>query len=162
MTSTGEAIGYDTTLPRAMYKALIASGLKLPKYGTVMVSVADGDKEEMLPLVEKFYRLGYNIEATAGTGNFLKSHGIRTRIRRRSDHERDEILDSIRSGYVSYVINTRPVTAGWHDGDGMAIRRCAIENGVTLFTSLDTVRVLLEVLEEITIGISTIDKGRIC
>ena len=162
MKSTGEAIGYDTTLPRAMYKALIASGLKLPKYGTVMVSVADGDKEEMLPLVEKFYRLGYNIEATAGTGNFLKSHGIRTRIRRRSDHERDEILDSIRSGYVSYVINTRPVTAGWHDGDGMAIRRCAIENGVTLFTSLDTVRVLLEVLEEITIGISTIDKGRIC
>ncbi len=127
-----------------------------------MVSVADGDKEEMLPLVEKFYRLGYNIEATAGTGNFLKSHGIRTRIRRRSDHERDEILDSIRSGYVSYVINTRPVTAGWHDGDGMAIRRCAIENGVTLFTSLDTVRVLLEVLEEIAIGISTIDKGRIC
>ena len=162
MKSTGEAIGYDTTLPRAMYKALIASGLKLPKYGTVMVSVADGDKEEMLPLVEKFYRLGYNIEATAGTGNFLKSHGIRTRIRRRSDHERDEILDSIRSGYVSYVINTRPVTAGWHDGDGMAIRRCAIETGVTLFTSLDTVRVLLEVLEEITIGISTIDKGRIC
>ena len=159
MKSTGEAIGYDETLSRAMYKALTASGLHLPNYGTVMVSIADADKLEALELIRRFYNLGFNIEATSGTAEFLKSHNIRTRIRRKYSEGSTEILDSIRAGYVSYIINTRPVTTGPHDEDGMAIRRCAIENGVTMFTSLDTVRVLLEVLEEITIGISTIDSN---
>ena len=157
MKSTGEAIGYDETLSRAMYKALTASGLHLPNYGTVMVSIAGADKLEALELIRRFFNLGFNIEATSGTAEFLKSHNIRTRIRRKYSEGSTEILDSIRAGYVSYIINTRPVTTGPHDEDGMAIRRCAIENGVTMFTSLDTVRVLLEVLEEITIGISTID-----
>ena len=70
----------------------------------------------------------------------------------------EEILKTIRSGYVSYVINTRAILSGIHYGDGVSIRRCASENNVTMFTSLDTVRVLLDVLEEITIGISTIDE----
>ena len=157
MKSTGEAIGYDVTLSRAMYKALTATGLHLPNYGTVMVSLADEDKEEALPLIRRFYQLGFNIEATAGTAAFLKNHGIRTRVRRKPKEGSQEILDSIRAGYVSYIINTRSVTAVGHDVDGVAMRRCAIENGVTMFTSLDTVRVLLDVLEEITIGITTID-----
>lgn len=156
MKSTGEAIGYDEKLPRAMYKALIASGVKMHNYGTVLVTLADEDKKEALSIVKRFYDMGFNIEATVGTGEFLKAHGIRTRIRRKLSENSNEILESIRSGYVSYVINTRAVLSGIHYEDGLAIRRTAIENNVTMFTSLDTVRVLLDVLEEITIGVSII------
>ncbi|MCQ2531630.1 MAG: carbamoyl-phosphate synthase large subunit [Saccharofermentans sp.] len=157
MKSTGEAIGYDEKLHRAVYKALIASGIKLQNYGTVMVTLADEDKEEALPLVRRFYELGFNIEATIGTAEFLKEHGIRTRIRRKLSEGSDEILRSIRAGYVSYVINTRAIKSGIHYEDGVAIRQCATENNVTIFTSLDTTRMLLDVLEELTITVSTID-----
>lgn len=157
MKSTGEAIGYDNKLSRAMYKALIASGIHLQNYGTVMVTIADEDKEEALPLVRRFYNMGFNIEATVGTADFLKEHGIRTRIRRKLSEGSEEILESIRAGYVSYVINTRAILSGVHYEDGVAIRRCASQNNITMLTSLDTVRVLLDVLEETTIGISTID-----
>ena len=158
MKSTGEAIGYDKTLSRAMYKAMIASGIKVQNYGTLLVSLADEDKEEALPLVERFYNLGFNIEATVGTAVFLKEHGIRTRIRRKLSEGSEEILDSIKAGYVSYVVCTRAIMSGVHYEDGVAIRRCARDNNITMLTSLDTVKVLLEVLEETTIGISTIDK----
>lgn len=150
MKSTGEAIGYDRSLKQALYKALQASGVKMKEYGTVVVTLADEDKEEALPLVKRFYDLGFNIEATAGTGTFLKEHGIRTRIRGKISDGSDEILSSIRAGYVSYIINTRAILSGIHYEDGVAIRREAIRNGVTMFTSLDTVRIVLEVLEDIT------------
>ena len=156
MKSTGEAIGYDRSLKRALYKALQASGIKMKEYGTVLVTLADEDKEEALPLVRRFYELGFNIEATAGTGNFLKERGIRTRIRGKLSEGSDEILDSIRAGYVSYIINTRAILSGVHYNDGVEIRRCAIMNGVTMFTSLDTVRILLDVLEDIAPRISVI------
>ena len=157
MKSTGEAIGYDKKLHRAMYKAFVASGIKMLNYGTVIVTLADEDKEEALPLVRRFYDMGFNIEATTMTALFLKEHGIRTRIRKKLSEGSEEILDSIRAGYVSYVINTRAILSGVHYEDGAQIRRCAIENGITMLTSLDTVRVLLDVLEESTMGISTID-----
>ena len=157
MKSTGEAIGYDAKLSRAMYKALQASGMKLQNYGTVFVTVAREDREEALPLVRRFYDMGFNIEATPGTAVFLKEHGIRTRVRKKISEGSEEILDSIRAGYVSYIINTRAVHSGTHLEDGVIIRRCATENNVTIFTSLDTVRVLLDVLEETTITVSTID-----
>ena len=157
MKSTGEAIGYDDKLPRAMYKALQASGMKLQNYGTVFVTLADEDKEEALPLVRRFYDMGFNVEATAGTARFLKEHGIRTRAKKKISEGSEEILESIRAGYVSYIINTRGIRRGPHLEDGVAIRRCATENNVTIFTSLDTVRVLLDVLEETTITVSTID-----
>ncbi len=158
MKSTGEAIGYDKKLHRAMYKALIASGVRLQNYGTVMVTLADEDKEEALPLVRRFYDMGFNIEATVGTANFLREHGIRTRLRRKLSEGSEEILESIRAGYVSYVINTRAILSGVHFEDGAAIRQCACQNNITMLTSLDTVRVLLDVLEEVTIGISRIDE----
>ena len=158
MKSTGEAIGYDQKLHRAMYKAMIASGMKVQNFGTLLVSLADEDKEEALPLVRRFYDMGFNIEATVGTALYLKEHGIRTRIKRKLSEGSEEILDSIRAGYVSYVVCTRAILSGVHYEDGVAIRRCATQNNVTMLTSLDTVKVLLEVLEEITIGISTIDK----
>ncbi len=157
MKSTGEAIGYDDKLNRALYKALQASGIKMKDYGTVIVTLADEDKEEALPLVERFYRLGFNIEATVGTATFLKKHGIRTRIRGKLSEGSDEILNSIRAGYVSYIINTRAILSGVHYNDGVAIRRCAVQNGVTIFTSLDTARIVLDVLEETIPGISTIN-----
>ncbi|MDD6733270.1 MAG: carbamoyl-phosphate synthase large subunit, partial [Lachnospiraceae bacterium] len=106
MKSTGEAIGYDTKLNRALYKALQASGIKMKDYGTVIVTLADEDKMEALPLIRRFYNLGFNIEATVGSANFLKEHGIRTRVRGKLSEGSDEILQSIRAGYVSYIINT--------------------------------------------------------
>ncbi len=157
MKSTGEAIGYDRSLSRAMYKALQASGMKLQNYGTVVVTLADEDKEEALPMVRSFYNMGFNIAATAGTAEFLKKNGIRTHKLGKISEGSNEILDFIRSGFVSYVINTRAISSGVHYKDGGEIRRCATENGVTIFTSLDTVRIVTEVLEEMTISVSTID-----
>ena len=157
MKSTGEAIGYDKSLTRALYKALQASGVKVQNYGTVLATIADDDKEEALPLIRRFYNLGFNIEATEGTAKFLKNHGIKTRIRKKISDGSTDILDSIRQGYVTYVINTRDVRSENRISDGSAIRQCAIENNVTVLTALDTVRALLDVLEEITLSVSTID-----
>ncbi|MBP5308927.1 MAG: carbamoyl-phosphate synthase large subunit, partial [Clostridia bacterium] len=157
MKSTGEAIGYDDKLNRALYKALQASGTKLQNYGTVFVTVADSDKEEALPLIRRFYNLGFNIEATSGTADFLKKNGIRTRVLKKLSDGSNEIKESIRQGHVAYVINTSDVGSVSQTSDGHEIRKCATESNVTMFTSLDTVRVLLDVLEETTLTISTID-----
>ena len=157
MKSTGEAIGYDKRLHRAMYKAMIASGIRVQNYGTVIVTLADEDKGEALPLMRRFYDMGFNIEATSLTGEHLKQHGIRTRILGKPSEGSSEILDAIRAGYVSYVINTRAILSGIHYEDGAAIRSAATQNNITMLTSLDTVKVLLDVLEEVTIGVSTID-----
>ncbi len=158
MKSTGEAIGYDKKLTRALYKALQSSGVKLANYGTVFVTIADKDKEEALPLIKRFYNLGFNIEATKGTAKFLKEHGIKTRVKKKISEGSEEILDSLRKGYVSYVINTRNIDSIDQETDGTLIRRCATENNIPTLTALDTVRAVLDVLEEITLGISTIDE----
>ena len=157
MKSTGEAIGYDDKLTRALYKALNASGMSVMNYGTVLVTVADKDKEESLPLIRRFYNMGFNIQATEGTAKFLKSNGIRTHALKKISDGSKEIPEAIRQGYVTYVINTRDMNSSGVLSDGHEIRRCAVENNVTMFTSLDTVKVLLDVLEETTLGISTID-----
>lgn len=157
MKSTGEAIGYDDKLTRALYKALKASGMNVMNYGTVLATIADKDKEEALPLIRRFYNMGFNIQATAGTAEFLKQNGIRTHAVGKLSDGSKEITDAIRQGYVTYVINTRDMNSSGVLSDGYEIRRCAVENNVTMFTSLDTVKVLLDVLEETTLGISTID-----
>ena len=155
MKSTGEAIGYDRTMTRALYKALQASGMKLQNYGTVFVTVADKDKDEALPLIRRFYQLGFNIEATYGTAVFLKSNGIRTHVLGKISDGSNEIPNALRQGHIAYVINTRD--PGANEGDGITIRQIATEHNVNLFTSLDTIKVLLDVLEETTLTISTID-----
>ncbi len=157
MKSTGEAIGYDDKLNRALYKALQASGMKIQNYGTVFVTVCDKDKEEALPLVRRFYNLGFNIEATRGTANFLKNNGIRTRILKKLNEGSEEIHDALRQGHIAYVINTSDVAKAGHNSDGYKIRSIATENNITMFTALDTVKVLLDVLEETTLCVSTID-----
>ena len=157
MKSTGEAIGYDNKLNRALYKALQASGTHLQNYGTVFVTVADKDKDEALPLIRRFYNLGFNIQATSGTAEFLKHNGIRTHALEKISSGSEEIPNAIRQGHIAYVINTRDIGASVQESDGQKIRRLATENNVTIFTSLDTVKVLLDVLEETTLTISTID-----
>lgn len=156
MKSTGEAIGYDSTFTRALYKALQASGMHLQNYGTVFATIADKDKEEALPLIRRFYNLGFNIQATKGTAMFLKSNGIRTHILEKISSGSDEIPEALRQGHIAYVINTKEPGSS-ADNDGHQIRNVATENNVTIFTALDTVRVLLDVLEETTLTISTID-----
>ena len=157
MKSTGEAIGYDDKLNRALYKALQAGGTHLQNYGTVLATIADKDKAEALPLIRRFYDLGFNIEATEGTAQFLKEHGIRTRVLQKLSEGSTEIADSIRQGHIAYVLNTRDPGSQGQASDGAEIRMLATENNVTIFTALDTVRVLLDVLEETTLTISTID-----
>ena len=156
MKSTGEAIGYDNTLTRALYKALKASGNRVENYGTIFATIANEDKEAALPLIRRFYNLGFNIEATAGTAAFLKEHGIRTRTMGKISEGATDILDALKQGHITYVLNTQSHNNGTMN-DGIMIRRAAVENNVTIFTSLDTVAVLLDVLEEITVGVSTID-----
>ena len=155
MKSTGEAIGYDRTMTRALYKALQASGMHLQNYGTVFATIADIDKEEALPLIRRFYNLGFNIEATVGTAKFLKENGIRTHTLVKISEGSEEIPNALRQGHIAYVINTK--TPGDDVNDGLKIRQIATEYNVTMFTALDTVRVLLDVLEETTLTISTID-----
>ncbi len=155
MKSTGEAIGYDNTMTRALYKALQAAGTRLQNYGTVFATIADKDKEEALPLIRRFYNLGFNIEATAGTARFLKENGIRTHVLKKISEGSEQIPNALRQGHIAYVINTRDL--GSDSQDGSQIRQIATENNVTIFTALDTVKVLLDVLEETTLTISTID-----
>ena len=157
MKSTGEAIGYDDKLNRALYKALQASGMHLQNYGTVFATIADKDKEEALPLIRRFYNLGFNIEATSGTADYLKKNGIRTHVLAKISEDNDEIHERLRMGHIAYVINTRDEGSVGQASDGYMIRSYAIENNVTIFTALDTVKVLLDVLEETTLTISTID-----
>ena len=155
MKSTGEAIGYDRSMTRAVYKALQASGMHLQNYGTVFCTIADKDKEEALPLIRRFYNLGFNIEATHGTAKYLKEHGIRTHALTKISDGSEEIPNALRQGHIAYVINTRD--PGSNQQDGFEIRKIATEYNVTMFTALDTVKVLLDVLEETTLTISTID-----
>ena len=157
MKSTGEAIGYDNKLNRALYKALQASGMHLQNYGTVLATIADKDKEEALPLIRRFYNLGFNIQATEGTAKFLKENGIRTHALGKISDGSEEIPEALRQGHIAYVINTKDLSSTGSANDGLEIRRYAIENNVNIFTALDTVRVLLDALEESTITISTID-----
>ena len=157
MKSTGEAIGYDKSLNRALYKSLRSSGVAVANYGTIFVTIADADKERALPLIRRFYDLGFNIEATKGTCEFLRANGVRTRHLRKLSEGSSEIYDELRKGHVTYVINTIDVNQHSTRRDGYDIRRAAAENNVTLFTALETVSVLLDVLEEITLGVSTID-----
>ncbi len=157
MKSTGEAIGYDKSLNRALYKSLQASGMTVANYGTIFVTLAGNDKEKALPLIRRFYNLGFNIEATRGTADYLRNNGIRTRMRKKISEGSNEIIESLRQGHVNYVINTMSLSKQSTHRDGYQIRRAAVENNITIFTSLETVEVLLNVLEEITMNVSTID-----
>ncbi|MBD1379961.1 carbamoyl-phosphate synthase large subunit [Metabacillus arenae] len=149
MKSTGEVMGKDSTLEKALYKGLIASGINIQKYGSVLLTVADKDKEEGLEIAKRFYDIGYQILATSGTAEFLKEAGVPSKIVNKIGTESPNLLDVIRNGEAQFVINT--LTKGKQPArDGFKIRRESVENGVPCLTSLDTARAILRVLESMS------------
>ena len=150
MKSTGEALGSDVTLEKALYKAMLASGVKIPNHGTVLMTIADEDKEEGLQIARRFSNIGYGICATLGTAKYLKENGLYVKsVSKISETGEDlTVLDVIRKGQVNYVINTmsndKDVT-----NDGFMIRRVSAENNISCFTSFDTANAILNVLESL-------------
>ncbi len=152
MKSTGEVMGVDVSFHLAMYKALVAAGWVIPRQGTILVTVSDKDKEEAIPIIKGFARLGFKIIATKGTADSLQQAGLEVqpvnKIREGSPH----IIDLIQEDKIHLVINT--LTKGkMPERDGFQIRRASVEHSIPCLTSLDTTKVMLQVLQEL-------DKGR--
>ena len=149
MKSTGEVMGKDVTLEKALYKGLVASGINIPTHGSVIITVADKDKEEALEIAKRFHEIGYNLLATAGTAQSLTEQNIPVQVVNKIDSEDYNLLDIIRQGKAQFVINT--LTKGKQPArDGFRIRRESVENGVACLTSLDTTGAILRVLESMT------------
>lgn len=146
MKSTGESLGGDVTIEKALYKAMIASGVKIPLLGSVLMTIADGDKQEALSLAKRFEEIGYGIFATSGTCKFLTSNGVRVQEIAKVDAAEFDVLDLIITGKVDYVINTMSQDKAARD-DGFMIRRVSAENGISCLTSLDTADAILKVIE---------------
>ena len=152
MKSTGEVMGKDNTLEKALYKGLIAAGMKVPTYGSILFTVADKHKNEASILAKRFHEIGFRIWATEGTAKYFEQHGIPTKIGYKIDHENENLIDLIQKGKVQYVVNT--TTKGKQaERDGFQIRRMSVENGVPCLTSMDTVEAILKVLESLTFKI---------
>lgn len=157
MKSTGEVMGRDRDYTRAVYKGLLAAGISLPRFGTVVATIGDKEKEEALPLMQRFYRLGYRIVATKGTADILKEAGLPVERVNKLKEGSPHILDLIRKGQADLVVNT------WTRGktperDGFRIRREAVEHGIACLTSLDTVDALLVTLESIHMNAEPINQ----
>ena len=152
MKSTGEVMGKDYTLEKALYKGLIAAGMKVPTYGSILFTVADKHKNEASILAKRFHEIGFRIWATEGTAKYFEQHEIPTKIGYKIDHENENLIDLIQKGKVQYVVNT--TTKGKQaKRDGFQIRRMSVENGVPCLTSMDTVEAILKVLESLTFKI---------
>ncbi|MEH7093149.1 carbamoyl-phosphate synthase large subunit [Neobacillus vireti] len=146
MKSTGEVMGKDITLEKALYKGLVASGMKIQQFGTVLFTVADKDKQEALKLAKRFSANGYRLMATSGTAAILEEAGLRVKIVGKIGSEGKTLLDVIHHGEAQFIINT--LTKGKQpERDGFRIRREAVENGVPCLTSLDTADAILKVIE---------------
>lgn len=147
MKSTGEVMGSDVTLEKALYKAFEASYFHLPEYGNIVFTIADDSKEEALGLAQRFAAIGYSIFATQGTADYLSKHGIDARLVNKIGENQDQDIPAlVRAGKVQAIINTVG-TKRTTDKDGQIIRSSAIEQGVPLFTALDTADAMLKVLE---------------
>lgn len=146
MKSTGEVMGSDATLPKALYKAFVASNIKVPQYGNVLFTVADDDKEETLTLARRFNDLGFALFATAGTGAYLASQGLPVETLDKIAESDNNSVEALRAQKLQVVINTTQADDR-AESDGRLIRNAAIENAVPLFTALDTVSAFLDVLE---------------
>ena len=157
MKSTGEIIGKDVNLPKALYKGFIASGVNVPDYGTALMTVSDKDKEEIIPLAKRLISLGYHIVATTGTGKALEAEGIKVDVIEKINENSNDILDAIRDGRINLVVNT--MTEGkTSETDGFLIRREAVENNIPCLTSLDTAEALLQAMETIHFQLEDMSK----
>ncbi|WP_019416020.1 carbamoyl-phosphate synthase large subunit [Paenisporosarcina sp. TG20] len=149
MKSTGEVMGKDSTLEKALYKGLIAAGMEIKDHGNVLMTIADKDKEEAVSIAKRFISIGYQIFATEGTAELLEQAGIQVRTVNKIGSKQPTLLDYIQKGEVQFVINT--FTKGQkHESDGFRIRRESVENGIACFTSLDTAEAMLRVIESMT------------
>jgi carbamoyl-phosphate synthase large subunit len=146
MKSTGEVMGIDYTFEAALTKALMAAGLMLPQQGTLLLSIADRDKTEALPIIRSLAGIGYRLLATEGTAVMIEREGLPIQlITKKLTEGHPNVLDVIRDGMVNGVVNT--VTGERTPlRDGFAIRRAAAEKGIPCFTSLDTIRAVVEAL----------------
>ncbi|EKN68859.1 carbamoyl-phosphate synthase large subunit [Schinkia azotoformans] len=157
MKSTGEVMGRDVTLEKALYKGLVASGISIPSYGAVLLTVADKDKEEAIDIARRFHRIGYRLLATEGTAARIQEENIPVTVVNKIGSEDHNLLDVIRNGEAQYVINT--LTKGKQPArDGFRIRRESVENGVACLTSLDTATAILRVLESMTFSTDEMPK----
>lgn len=149
MKSTGEVIGIDSQFEKALYKGLVASGIKIPEHGTILATIADKGKEESVDLFRSFERLGYRIKGTEGTANYLNAQGITVKQVYKLHEGSPNIIDEIRNNQINIVINT--LTKGKDIAtDGYKIRRESVEFGIPCITSLDTAYALLHALESIS------------
>ena len=145
MKSTGEVMGIDYHYARALYKAIIGSGIHVPTKGCILFTVADKDKEEMKQLAKAFSELGFEICATEGTAKAIQSMGIDAEIVGKVHERSSDIIQMIKNGKINMVINT--LTQGKHSAkDGFKIRRATVEHGIACLTSLDTAWEVLRVL----------------
>ncbi len=150
MKSTGEVIGIDQHFKKALYKGLIAAGIKIPEYGNILATISDKDKEESLEIFKRFSKLGFQIIATEGTASFLEAAGINVQRIKKLHEGSPNIIDHIRTRKIHLVINT--LTKGNStERDGFRIRRESVEYGIACFTSLDTAKALLQALESFTL-----------
>jgi carbamoyl-phosphate synthase large subunit len=159
MKSTGEVMGRESTYAKALYKGLLAAGMKIPTYGTIICTIADKDKEEALPILKEFANLGFRLIATQGTGAFLQTHGLDVQVVNKINDGSPNLIDWIRQGKADMVINT--LTRGKEpQRDGFRIRREAVENGIPCLTSLDTTAALLQVIQSLRFDTTPIDRGQ--
>ena len=160
MKSTGEALGCDTTFEKALYKALIGSGVQIPHYGAALITVADGDKEEALGIARRLYSIGYGLYATAGTAKYFREHGLFVHDAKKisESSEDEDVLDIIRKGKVSFVVNTIDNAQKNSSIDGFLIRRVSAENNISCMTSLDTCNALCAVLESLSFSMISMNE----
>ncbi|MGM9986582.1 MAG: carbamoyl-phosphate synthase large subunit [Bacillaceae bacterium] len=156
MKSTGEVMGKDITLQKALYKGLVAAGVSIPTHGSVIMTVSDKDKEEAVDIARRFVEIGFRIFATEGTALALTEHQVPVTVVNKIDSEENNLLHMIRKGHAQFVINT--LTKGKQPArDGFRIRRESVENGVACLTSLDTACAILSVLESLTFSTQAMD-----
>ena len=146
MKSTGEVLGVSKKFENAVLKAFIGSGANVSKKGSILITVRDKDKEEMLPMAKKFKAKGFEIYATYGTAKFLKEHGVESIVIEKLWEGKNSIIDLIESGKINFVVNT-PTKGKQSNRDGFKIRRMAVECKIPCFTSLDTVNALYKAIE---------------
>ncbi|TFE02698.1 carbamoyl-phosphate synthase large subunit [Jeotgalibacillus salarius] len=159
MKSTGEVIGKDETLEKALYKGLTAAGMNIKHHGSVLLTVADKDKDSGTMLAERFHRLGYHILATEGTAQSFNEAGIPAETINKIGEQGKTLIDGIQSGEIQLVVNT--LTKGKQPArDGFRIRRESVENGVPCLTSLDTAEVMLRVLESMNFTMSPMSPSK--
>ncbi|BDZ31637.1 carbamoyl-phosphate synthase large subunit [Lactiplantibacillus brownii] len=146
MKSTGEVMGSDQTMAKALYKAFEAAKLHVPNHGNILLTVRDDDKPEALKLAQRFHALGYQLVATSGTATYLTTHHLPVSVVDKIATGENDLLHQMEAGQIQVVINT--VSDEEHAADdGALIRNTSIAHGIPLFTALDTVAAILQVLE---------------